>query len=55
MASCILCCCCVQAKYLGACTGKEEEEVMRDFSRPRYFSPFEAADYGLIDQVGTAW
>lgn len=25
---------------------------MQDFSRPKYFSPFEAADYGLIDQVG---
>lgn len=24
---------------------------MRDFSRPKYFSPFEAADYGIIDQV----
>jgi len=35
---------------------------MRDFSRPKYFSAFEAADYGLIDQVrgagggrGVAW
>lgn len=25
---------------------------MRDFSRPRYFNPFEAVGYGLIDQVG---
>jgi len=25
---------------------------MSDFSRPRYFNPFEAATYGLIDQVG---
>lgn len=24
---------------------------MRDFARPRYFSPFEAVGYGLIDQV----
>ena len=41
-----------QAKYLAASTGKEEETIMRDFSRPKYFSPFEAADYGIIDQVG---
>jgi ATP-dependent protease ClpP protease subunit len=42
----------VQAKYLAASTGKEEEQIMLDFSRPRYFSAFEAAEYGLIDQVG---
>jgi hypothetical protein len=43
---------CVQAKYLAASTGKDEETIMQDFSRPKYFSPFEAADYGIIDQVG---
>jgi hypothetical protein len=42
----------LQAKYLAASTGQEEETIMRDFSRPKYFSPFEAADYGIIDQVG---
>eukprot|EP00879_Flechtneria_rotunda_P031860 GHRR01034902.1.p2 GENE.GHRR01034902.1~~GHRR01034902.1.p2 ORF type:complete len:127 (+),score=30.56 GHRR01034902.1:340-720(+) len=41
----------LQAKYLAAATNKEEEDIMRDFSRPRYFNPFEAAEYGLIDQV----
>lgn len=41
----------LMAKYLGQCTGKTEEEIMRDFARPRYFSPFEAVGYGLIDQV----
>jgi hypothetical protein len=45
-------CLCVQAKYLAASTGKDEETIMQDFSRPKYFSPFEAADYGIIDQVG---
>jgi ATP-dependent protease ClpP protease subunit len=44
----------MQAKYLAASTGQEEETIMRDFSRPKYFSPFEAADYGIIDQVGHA-
>ena len=33
-------------------TGRKEEEVMADFSRPRYFNPSEAVGYGLIDQVG---
>eukprot|EP00877_Chromochloris_zofingiensis_P013718 jgi/Chrzof1/85/Cz01g02300.t1 len=41
----------LMAKYLAISTKKTEEDVMRDFSRPRYFTPFEAADYGLIDQV----
>lgn len=41
----------LQAKYLAASTGKDEETVMRDFSRPKYFSAFEAAEYGIIDQV----
>lgn len=54
---CVLCCprpwpFAPQAKYLAASTGKDEETIMQDFSRPKYFSPFEAADYGLIDQVG---
>ena len=40
-----------QAKYLAATTGKTEDEVMRDFARPRYFTPFEAVGYGLIDAV----
>jgi hypothetical protein len=43
-----------QAKYLAATTGKDEETIMADFSRPKYFSPFEAADYGIIDQVCAA-
>jgi len=25
---------------------------MRDFARPRYFNPYEAVQYGLIDTVG---
>lgn len=39
------------AKYLGACTKKDEEDILRDFARPRYFTPYEAQAYGLIDQV----
>lgn len=40
-----------QARYLGAHVNKSEEQVMADFSRPRYFNPYEAVGYGLIDTV----
>lgn len=43
----------LQAKYLGLHTQKSEDEIMRDFSRPRYFNPYEAVGYGLIDTVST--
>jgi len=39
------------AKYLAACTKKSEEEILADFQRPRYFTPYEAVQYGLIDTV----
>ncbi|PNW85812.1 hypothetical protein CHLRE_03g204350v5 [Chlamydomonas reinhardtii] len=39
------------AKYLAACTKKTEEQIMTDFTRPRYFNPYEAVSYGLIDTV----
>lgn len=47
----------VQAKYLAQCTKKSEEDILRDFARPRYFTPYEAAQYGLIDTVScdSAW
>lgn len=32
-------------------TGKEEEEVRKDISRNRYYTPEEAVDYGLVDRV----
>ncbi|KXZ53471.1 hypothetical protein GPECTOR_7g921 [Gonium pectorale] len=39
------------AKYLAACTNKSEEQIQADFVRPRYFNPYEAVSYGLIDTV----
>ncbi len=39
------------AKYLALHTKKTEEEIVRDFARPRYFTPYEAVGYGLIDTV----
>lgn len=41
----------MQAKYLALHTQKTEEDIMRDFARPRYFNPYEAVSYGLIDTV----
>lgn len=32
-------------------TGHTEEEISKDISRPRYFNPYEAVEYGLIDKV----
>jgi ATP-dependent Clp protease protease subunit len=32
-------------------TGKSKEEVSVDLERDRFFTPYEAADYGLIDRV----
>jgi ATP-dependent Clp protease protease subunit len=32
-------------------TGHSEEETARDIMRPRYFNPYQAIDYGLIDRV----
>lgn len=39
------------AKYIALHTKKTEEQIQADFARPRYFNPYEAVDYGLIDQV----
>ena len=35
-------------------TGKPREEVSADLERDRFFTPEQAADYGLIDRV-CAW
>jgi ATP-dependent Clp protease protease subunit len=32
-------------------TGRSTEELRRDMERDRFFTPEEAVDYGLIDQV----
>ena len=32
-------------------TGHSEETIAKDISRPKYFNPYEAVDYGLIDRV----
>ncbi|CAO2198315.1 unnamed protein product [Urochloa humidicola] len=38
-------------KLLARHIGKPVEEIARDIRRPKYFSPSEAVDYGIIDKV----
>ncbi|KAL5671528.1 hypothetical protein ACJX0J_015834, partial [Zea mays] len=38
-------------KLLARHIGKPMEEIARDIRRPKYFSPSEAVDYGIIDKV----
>ncbi|XP_062196362.1 ATP-dependent Clp protease proteolytic subunit-related protein 4, chloroplastic [Phragmites australis] len=38
-------------KLLSRHIGKPIEEIARDIRRPKYFSPSEAVDYGIIDKV----
>jgi ATP-dependent Clp protease, protease subunit len=32
-------------------TGKDQEKIRKDLNRPKYFSAYDAVDYGLIDKV----
>lgn len=41
-----------QAKYLAACTGKEEDTIMADFSRPKCVPPAETT---LLVCCGVVW
>ena len=41
----------VHANLLSKFTGKDKEEVLKDISRDRYFTPESAKDYGIIDSV----
>jgi ATP-dependent Clp protease, protease subunit len=38
-------------RLLSKHTGNEEEKIKKDINRPKYFSPYDAMDYGLIDKV----
>lgn len=40
-----------KVEILAKGVGKTEEEVERDISRPRYFTPYQAVEYGIIDKV----
>jgi ATP-dependent Clp protease protease subunit len=41
----------VLAWYQPLCAGHSEEEISKDTKRPKYFNPYEAIDYGIIDRV----
>jgi ATP-dependent protease ClpP protease subunit len=41
----------IQVKLLSRHIGKPMDEIARDIRRPKYFSPSEAVDYGIIDKV----
>jgi ATP-dependent Clp protease protease subunit len=38
-------------EILAKCCDKTPEVMEADISRPKYFSPYEAVEYGLIDKV----
>lgn len=38
-------------RLLAKHTGHTEEEVDRDMARPKYFTPQEAIEYGIIDNI----
>lgn len=40
-----------QVYLLSKHIGKEKEEIERTITRPRYFDPYEAVEYGIIDRV----
>ena len=42
---------CLQVRLLGEHTDHEPEEIEKTISRPKYFDPYEAVKYGIIDRV----
>ena len=40
-----------QVRLLGEHTDHEPEEIEKTISRPKYFDPYEAVKYGIIDRV----
>ena len=40
-----------QVYLLSKHIGKEKEEIEKTITRPRYFDPYEAVEYGIIDRV----
>ena len=42
---------CIQVRLLGEHTDHETEEIEKTISRPKYFDPYEAVKFGIIDKV----
>lgn len=45
----------VQVRLLGEHTDHEPEEIEKTISRPKYFDPYEAVKYGIIDRVSSSY
>jgi ATP-dependent Clp protease protease subunit len=41
----------MQVDLLAKHTGHSKEKIATDIARPRYFNPYEAIEYNLIDRV----
>ena len=44
-----------QIRILSKSTGQSIDKLEKDISRPRYFNPYDAIDYGIIDKVSIPW
>lgn len=42
----------MQVELLAKHTGHSQEKIAKDISRPKYFDPYTAVEYNLIDRVG---
>lgn len=41
----------IQVHLLAKHTGQSPEKIEEDIKQPKYFTPMEAVEYGLIDKV----
>ncbi len=48
---CLTCARSLQSRLLARHIGKEQDEIERTITRPRYFNPYEAVDFGIIDRA----
>ena len=42
---------CPQVSLLARHTSTEPEKIAKDIQRPKYFDPWQAKEYGIIDRV----
>ena len=45
----------VQVNLLAKHTNHSKEEITQTISRPKYFDPQQAVEYGIIDRVSNKW
>lgn len=41
----------MQVSLLARHTGQDQETIAKDIQRPKYFDPYQAKEYGIIDRV----